>query len=276
MPPVTDLSALFSASRWASESFSATVTSALTSPLPARHQLAEIADHVAHREQPPVGRHEQQEIGGEPVDAGLGQHRGERLGLLLGAEHRAAHQPIEVIALGDQGVEPVEIGLHRIDRLAVERKLEQRPRIAASHAGYDRLFNCHVSALVMPNPQARRRLPIERRKPLDFKGVWLSRDRRRTPAKSRGCVTYRSLRCNMRDRAATGPKLPEFAAFRPFTERVPGRPAVGRYVTVKPSQWCACFCAPAEPASAAPRTPTRPRPKVSAGPAIRRSRTAPC
>ncbi len=49
--------------------------------LPFRNQLAEVADHVAHREQPPVGGHEQQEVRSKAADAGLGQHCGRAPGL---------------------------------------------------------------------------------------------------------------------------------------------------------------------------------------------------
>ena len=57
------------------------------------------------------------------------------------------------------------------------------------------------SVLLRSNPQARRRPARAGANP------WISREfcdsggRRRTPRKSRGCVTYRSLRCNMRARS---------------------------------------------------------------------------
>ena len=50
-------------------------------------------------------------------------------------EHRAAHQAIEVGAVGDQRVELFEIGFDRVERLVFERELEQRRRITACHTG---------------------------------------------------------------------------------------------------------------------------------------------
>ena len=92
-------------------------------------------DHVAHREQPPVRRHQLEEVGREPADADLVEHGGEGRDLLLGGEHRAAHQAREVGTVGDQRLEPLEIGLDGVDGILPERKLEQRGRIAARHAG---------------------------------------------------------------------------------------------------------------------------------------------
>ena len=143
LPPVTDLSAPLSASRFLSLSFSATVTSRGHLALVAGDQRAVAADHVAHGEQPAVGGDDAQEIGGEPADAGLVEDGGERAQLLVGAEHRAAHQPIEIGIVGDQRVEAVEIGLDGIDRLVVERQLEQSIGVTPCHAGNDRIFACH-------------------------------------------------------------------------------------------------------------------------------------
>ena len=65
--------------------------------------------------------------------------------LLVGAEHRAAHQPVEIGIVGDQRVEPLEIGLDGVDRLAVERQLEQGIGVPPSHAGNDGVFACHLT-----------------------------------------------------------------------------------------------------------------------------------
>jgi hypothetical protein len=49
--------------------------------------------------------------------------------------------------------------------------------------------------------------PLARHKPLDFKGISRYRRSSPTPRKARGCVTYRSPRCNMeagRENPATG------------------------------------------------------------------------
>ena len=125
--------------------------------LVAGHQLAEGAHDLAHREQPPVRRHHQQEALGEPADAGLVEHRRKRPGLLLGGENGAAHQPLQVGALGNQRVETIEIGTHGVERMLLERQLEQRGRIAARHAGYDGFLACHDDQLFRAIPQARHR-----------------------------------------------------------------------------------------------------------------------
>ena len=65
--------------------------------------------------------------------------------LLIGAEYRAAHQAIEVGIVGDQAVEAVEIGLDGVDRLVVERQLEQGIGIPPCHAGNDRVFASHLT-----------------------------------------------------------------------------------------------------------------------------------
>src|SRR6185369_3901077 len=94
----------------------------------------------------------------------------ERPAALLGAEHGAADQTAQVRALLEHGVEFFDIGLHRVDGFAVERELEQRARIAASHAGYRRIFACHVGALLKSNPQVRRQTLRPSTNP------WISRD----------------------------------------------------------------------------------------------------
>ena len=53
--------------------------------LVARDQRLVGPDHLAHREQAPLARDEQQEIRREPADAGLLEHAGQRLRLLVGA-----------------------------------------------------------------------------------------------------------------------------------------------------------------------------------------------
>ena len=88
--------------------------------------------------QPAIGGHQPKEIRRQPADAGLLEHRGQRLGLLIGAENRAAHEPREFRILIDQRGETVEIGLHRVDAFLLERELEQRGGVAARYSGDDR------------------------------------------------------------------------------------------------------------------------------------------
>ena len=65
-----------------------------------------------------------QKISGQPRDAGLGKDRRERLELLIGVEHRAADETIEVGAAGDKRVELIEIFFDGVDSLIVEGELE--------------------------------------------------------------------------------------------------------------------------------------------------------
>ncbi len=58
----------------------------------------------------------------------------ERLDLLVGGEDRAAHQPVQVVAAGNQFVEPVEIGPDLVERLVLEREVEKRGGITPRHA----------------------------------------------------------------------------------------------------------------------------------------------
>ena len=121
------------------------MTSAVASPLCGRHELAKRPDHVAHREQAAVRGHELEEFRRKAADAGPLEHRGERLQLLVGGKHRAAHQPRQIGAFGDQRIEPFEIGLDGVDRVRLAREIEQRGRVAARHAGNDGFFACHFA-----------------------------------------------------------------------------------------------------------------------------------
>ncbi len=107
-------------------------------------ELAETPDHVAHREQAAVRGHELQELRRESADAGAFEHRGERLSCSLGGKDRAAHQPHQIGAVGDQRIEAFEIGLDRVDRIRLAGEIEQRGRVAARHAGDDGFFGGQV------------------------------------------------------------------------------------------------------------------------------------
>ncbi len=137
LPPVTDLSALFSASTILVAELLGDGDLRGHLALVARNQRAIAADHVAHGKQPPVGGDHAQEVGGDALDAGLVEDGAERGELLVSAEHRAAHQPGEIGVAGDQRVERVEVVLDRIGRLLLERELEQGVGVAARHSRND-------------------------------------------------------------------------------------------------------------------------------------------
>ena len=154
--------------------------------------------HVAHREQPAVRGHELEEFRRQPADAGAVEHGGQRLQLLVGGKHRAAHQTVEIGAFGDERIEALEIGLHRVDRVGLAGEIEQAGRVAASHAGDDG-FCCGQSFALFLRalgsfeflPKARQRSLADPRKPLGFKRDldvrWTSRKSPRRLRKSPRC-----------------------------------------------------------------------------------------
>ena len=85
-------------------------------------------------------------------------------------------------ALGDQGVESLEIGLDRVDRFCLERELEQGAGVAASHAGSDRVFACHVDARFFDFDHRLRAVADGRRNLLEFKREFRSPRTTREPA----------------------------------------------------------------------------------------------
>ena len=77
--PVTDFRAVFRASRFLSLSVSATVMSAVASPLNLATKSAESANHVSHREQPAIGGENFEKFRGNTGDTGFIEHRRQRL-----------------------------------------------------------------------------------------------------------------------------------------------------------------------------------------------------
>src|SRR5262249_44172501 len=76
-----------------------------------------------------------QELHGQRREAGLGGDRLQSLALLLGGEGGRGDQPGEVLALGEQRLQPLEVAQHGFERLGVGRQLEQRLRIALTDLG---------------------------------------------------------------------------------------------------------------------------------------------
>ena len=87
-------------------------------------------------------------LAASPPMPGLVEHRRRARCVCSSAEKTGtAHQPRQVGAFRHQRVEPLEIRLHRVDGILLARKLEQRGRVAARHAGYDCPFVCHRALL---------------------------------------------------------------------------------------------------------------------------------
>src|SRR5262249_20839585 len=111
-----------------------------------RNQRTIPADHVAHREQPAIGRDHSQKICRKPCEVDLGENCRKRLELLVSIENGTAYQPVEISAAGNECIELIEILLDGVDGFALERKLEQGGGVATSHAGDDGIFACQGNA----------------------------------------------------------------------------------------------------------------------------------
>ena len=112
----------------------------------ASHKLTIAANNAAHGEQPAVGGDDAQEVCGDAADPGFGQNGADRLELLVDAEDRAAHQPVEIGASDDHGVELLEVFLDLIDSFLLERELEECAGISAGHSGNELVFARHLHA----------------------------------------------------------------------------------------------------------------------------------
>src|SRR4029077_6817391 len=82
-------------------------------------------DQVAPCAKTTVGGDDTEEVCGKPCDAGLGENFRQCLKLLIGAEHRAAHQAIEIDAAVSKRVKLIEILFDGVDSLIVACKLKQ-------------------------------------------------------------------------------------------------------------------------------------------------------
>ena len=113
-----------------------------------------------------------------PPIAGALEHRRQRLQLLVGGKHRAAHQPQQIGAFRDQRIEAIEIRLDGVDRVRLAGEIEQRGRVAARHAGYDGVFGCQIVLLVACLELLRKGAAGagSRRKPLGIEPLGLRRD----------------------------------------------------------------------------------------------------
>src|SRR5262249_37013368 len=99
----------------------------------------------------------------------------------------------------DKGFETIEINLDAIDTVLFARELEQGGRVAARHARDDCLFACHVDlfrqfrGIGTAVDGGREALEIHWNSAFPGKNAGSIRN----PARSRGWVTYRQLRCTM-------------------------------------------------------------------------------
>ncbi len=110
------------------------MTSADGLPAMAGESQAKGLDHVGGGEQAAVLGDELEEIGGQPLDLHLFEDGGDGVALLLGGEHRALHQAGEIVHGVERLREAVQIALDLIERVLLERKLEQRVGVPARNA----------------------------------------------------------------------------------------------------------------------------------------------
>ena len=110
----------------------------------AGEQRAKALQHVGGGEQAPVPGDQPEEVGGEPGDAGLGEDRGQRLGLVVGGDHRAAHQAAQVVAVVEHALKRRQIALDLRELPLILGKLEECGGIAPRHARHHRIIGCHV------------------------------------------------------------------------------------------------------------------------------------
>ena len=187
-------------------------------------------------EQAAVGRQEHQEVRGEPADAGLGEHRGERAAALLRRTPGSAPA-----AAGPRS----RASARRIFRYRTSphRPIWHRARAqtAPAHSGQPRRirsnFRLPRRGSLEVKPAGSAPDPAARHKPLDFKEFLISGPSP-TPRKARGCVTYRSLRCNMAEGRGKSRNRLDFAAakHRPPADQEPIYPAArsGTFLSVEP------------------------------------------
>ena len=123
-------SAALMSPRCLSEGCSATVTSALTIAPRRRRQVAVGADHVgsANRRRLPATR--RMKLPAMPPMPALSRRAVIGLGLVLGREDGAAHQPLQVVAARDEGVEAVEIVGDGVDGFRFRASSKGRRRSA--------------------------------------------------------------------------------------------------------------------------------------------------
>ena len=152
LPPEAARSVSFSAATLASLSGAALVTSACATPRSDVVEHAVVADHVADGEQAPLRGDELDEIGGDAGHAGALEDRGQRLDLFAGGKDRAAHQALQVFALGDQRVESGKGGGDLVGLALVAGEGEQRRGVAPRHSAYGVLLLSQFVALFTSKP----------------------------------------------------------------------------------------------------------------------------
>src|SRR5262249_61938603 len=100
----------------------------------ARQQHAKGLDYVRRGKQAAIAGDELQKIRGQAFDLNFFEDRRHGALLLIGGEHRAAHQAAKVLGDIERLTETVQVDLDLRKRVLLERELEQSGSIAARHA----------------------------------------------------------------------------------------------------------------------------------------------
>ena len=78
-----------------------------------------------------------------PEISALSSTAASALACVVRRENRAADQALQIGAVGQHGLEFVEIGLDRVDGFLVARQLEQGRSITTGHSRNGRIFSSH-------------------------------------------------------------------------------------------------------------------------------------
>ena len=95
--------------------------------------------------QPALRRHEPEEIRGHAANSRLREDGVEGLELIGGRKHRAPHQPFQVRAFGDEGVESRQRVCDGLALALVLGERKQGGRVTSGYAGNNRVFLCHAA-----------------------------------------------------------------------------------------------------------------------------------
>src|SRR5690606_21212763 len=120
-------------------------------------------DHLGKGEKAAIVGYHQHETARQIGNAGSLQDCRHRLGLLVPPVERAAYQPLQILALGQQGVQTLQIFGDSVQSLPFIGELEERSRIAPGQTARRGIFACQsqlAPQIVKRSRLASRRTPM--------------------------------------------------------------------------------------------------------------------
>ena len=123
-----------------------------------RQHLIESVDYGGENEQPPALGKQADEAHGEVVGVGLGEDRRHGAHLFIARQHRAAHQPLQGVAVAQQSLERIEIARDLVESPRFDRQLEQRRRIAPRESAHSTTIFRHSGSTPCYPPRGGKRL----------------------------------------------------------------------------------------------------------------------